>query len=80
MAALLCAPATVGVTEDGYEVRTELSTTTMRWAMFGRAESTPEFWLLYRDGLFLAFLPRAAFDEAQQAGIDNVLAARAMAA
>lgn len=74
MAALLCVPATLRVTEDGYEVRTELSTTTMRWAMFGRVESTPEFWLLYRNQLFAAFLPRAAFDQAQQAGIDNILA------
>lgn len=78
MAALLCVPATVRVTEDGYEVRTELSTATMRWAMFSRVESTRELWLLYRNRLFVAFLPRAAFDDAQQAGIDNVLAARAL--
>ena len=79
MAALLCAPATVRVTGDEYEVRTELSTVTVRWAMFGRVESTPEFWLLYRGRSFAAFLPRAAFDDAQQAGIDSIIASRSMA-
>jgi hypothetical protein len=79
IAGLLCVPATVRVTGDGYEIRTELSTTWVRWAMFGRVESTPEFWLLYGNRLFAAFLPRAAFDEAQQAEIDNILASRSVA-
>jgi len=80
MADLLSVPATLRVTGDGYEVRTELSTATTRWAMFGRVESTPEFWLFYRNRFFVAFLPRAAFDEAQQARIDNILAPHSVAA
>lgn len=80
MAVLLRAPATLRVTGDGYEVRTELSTVALQWAIFGRVESTPEFWLFYRGRLFAAFLPRAAFDDAQQAAIDNIVASRSVAA
>lgn len=72
----LCVPTTVRVTDDGYDCRTDESTTTMRWTMFSNVISTPEFWLLFVNKQPAAFLPRAAFDAAQQAEIDGFLAAR----
>lgn len=72
----LCVPTTVRVTDSGYDCRTEESTTTMRWTMFSHVFPTPEFWLLYVNNQPVAFLPRAAFDAAQQSEIEGFLAAR----
>ncbi|WP_141578495.1 YcxB family protein [Actinomadura sp. WMMA1423] len=76
MLAFLCVPTTVRVTDSGYECLTDESTTAMRWTMFSHVYSTPEFWLLYVNNQPAAFLPRAAFDTAQQGEIDAFLAAR----
>ncbi|MEV3919664.1 YcxB family protein [Actinomadura coerulea] len=75
MLAFLCVPTTVRVTDSGYECLTEESTTAMRWTMFSHVYSTPEFWLLYVNNQPAAFLPKAAFDAAQQSEIDAFLAA-----
>ncbi|MEV0668420.1 YcxB family protein [Actinomadura luteofluorescens] len=76
MLAFLCVPTTVRVTDSGYECLTEESTTAMRWTMFSHVFPTPEFWLLYVNNQPAAFLPKAAFDAAQQSEIDAFLAAR----
>ncbi|GAA2306831.1 hypothetical protein GCM10010402_78090 [Actinomadura luteofluorescens] len=76
MLSFLCVPTTVRVTDSGYDCRTDESTTAMRWTMFSHVYPTPEFWLLYVNDQPAAFLPRAAFDAAQQAEIDAFLAAR----
>ncbi|MGH3390873.1 MAG: YcxB family protein [Actinomadura sp.] len=72
----LCVPATVRVTGDGYEVRTEQHTTSMKWSMVNQVVTTPEFWLLYTNKLFMAFLPKAAFDDEQRAELEVFFAAR----
>jgi YcxB-like protein len=72
----LCEPATVRVTSDGYEVRTDQHTTSVKWSMFSQVVTTPEFWLLYTNKLFAAFLPKAAFDEEQRAQLDVLFAER----
>lgn len=74
--AYLCVPTTVRVTGEGYETRTDQSATTMKWSMFSRVETTPEFWLLFIDRQIAAFLPKNAFDAEQQAEIGGFLAAR----
>ncbi|MEU6039828.1 YcxB family protein [Actinomadura sp. NPDC047616] len=74
--AYLCLPATVHVTSDGYEVRTDQSTTSMRWSLFGRIDSTPEFWLLFINRQFAAFLPKRAFDDDQRRELESLFAAR----
>ncbi|GAA0576276.1 YcxB family protein [Actinomadura livida] len=72
----LCVPTTVHVTDDGYETRTDQSTTAMKWSMFSRVEATPEFWLLYINRQIAGFLPKNAFDAAQRAALDAFFAAR----
>lgn len=72
----LCVPTTVRVTGDGYEVRTEQHTTSMKWSMVDQVVTTPEFWLLYTNKLFTAYLPKAAFDDEQQAELEAFFAAR----
>ncbi|SNR47492.1 YcxB family protein [Actinomadura mexicana] len=72
----LCVPTTARVTDTGYDRRTDESTTTMHWAGFSNVLSSPGFWLLYVDGRPAVFLPKAAFDGARQAEIDDLLAAR----
>ncbi|MFA1548755.1 YcxB family protein [Actinomadura chokoriensis] len=74
--AFLSVPTTVRVMDDGYECRTDESTTAMRWSMFSDVVTTPEFWLLFVNKQPVAFLPKAAFDAAQQAEIAGFLAAR----
>ncbi|WP_433466804.1 YcxB family protein [Spirillospora sp. CA-128828] len=74
--AFLCVPTTVRVTDDGYECRTDQSTTAMRWSMFSTVVTTPEFWLLFVNKQPAAFLPKSAFDARQQAEIDGFLTAR----
>ncbi|MQY08952.1 YcxB family protein [Actinomadura macrotermitis] len=74
--AFLCVPTTVRVTDDGYECRTDESTMAMRWSMLSGITATPEFWLLSVNRQPAAFLPKAAFDEEQQAEIDGFLATR----
>lgn len=74
--AFLCVPTTVRVTDDGYECRTDESTTTMRWTMFSDVMATPEFWLLFVSKQPAAFLPKGAFTPAQQTEIAGFLAAR----
>lgn len=74
--AFLCVPTTVRVTDDGYECRTEASSTTMRWSMFSDVAATSEFWLLFVNRQPAAFLPKSAFDAEQRAEIDGFLAAR----
>ncbi|SEG69369.1 YcxB-like protein [Thermomonospora echinospora] len=72
----LCVPTTLRFTDDGYEYRTDQSATTMRWPLFGRVVSTPEFWLLFVGKQCSAFLPRRAFTSEQQAELDGFFAAR----
>ncbi|MER6949431.1 YcxB family protein [Nonomuraea sp. NPDC000554] len=72
----LCVPTTIRVTGDGYECRTEQSTMTMRWSLFGRIVIGPEFWLFYVNKQCAAFLPRRAFDGEQQAELDAFLRSR----
>jgi small-conductance mechanosensitive channel len=74
--AFLCVPTTVRITDDGYECRTDASTTMMRWSMFSKVTTTEEFWLLYQSGYPAAFLAKAAFDAAQQTHIDGLLNTR----
>jgi hypothetical protein len=74
--AFLCVPTTLRVTGDGYEARTDQSTTMMRWSMLSDVTATPEFWLLFVNRQPAAFLPKTAFDEAQRAEIDRFLATR----
>lgn len=74
--AFLCVPTTVRITDDGYECRTDASTTMMRWSMFSKVVTTEEFWLLYQSRYPTAFLPKGAFDAAQRAEIDGLLNAR----
>ncbi|MEU8802124.1 YcxB family protein [Spirillospora sp. NPDC048819] len=72
----LCVPTTVRVTGEGYETRTDQSTTMMKWSMFSRVETTPEFWLFFINRQIAAFLPKNAFDAEQQAELGGFLAAR----
>lgn len=72
----LCVPTTLRMTSDGYECRTDQSTTTMQWSLFGRVETTPEFWLFFVNKQCAGFLPRRAFDSEQQAELDGFFAAR----
>ncbi|MEU6424254.1 YcxB family protein [Microbispora sp. NPDC046973] len=72
----LCVPTTIRVSDDGYECRTEQSTTAMRWALFGRITTGTEFWLFFVNRQFTGFLPRRAFTSEQQAEFDNFLASR----
>jgi multidrug efflux pump subunit AcrB len=74
--AFLCVPTTLRVTDDGYEARTDQSTTMMRWAMLSDVTATPEFWLLFVNKQPAAFLPKGAFDADQRAEIDGFLTAR----
>lgn len=74
--AFLCVPTTVRITDDGYECHTDTSTTMMRWSMFSKVMTTEEFWLLYQSKYPAAFLPKGAFDAAQQSEIDGLLSAR----
>lgn len=74
--AYLCVPTTIHVTGDGYECRTDQSATTVRWSLFERIVSTPEFWLFFVNGQWTGFLPRRAFDGAQQTELDDFFAAR----
>lgn len=74
--AFLCVPTTVRITDDGYECRTDVSRTMMRWSMFSKVMTTEEFWLLYQSRYPAAFLPKIAFDAAQQAEISGLLSAR----
>ncbi|MEV1173761.1 YcxB family protein [Nonomuraea sp. NPDC049784] len=69
-----CLPSTIRVTDDGYEHHTDQYNTTMRWSMFERTITGPEFWLFYVNKQCVAFLPRRAFDATQQAEIDKLLA------
>ncbi|MGP4027884.1 YcxB family protein [Actinomadura sp. 3N407] len=71
----LCVPTTVRVTDEGYESRTDQSTTMMKWSMFSRVETTPEFWLFFINRQIAAFLPKNAFDGEQQAELGGFLAA-----
>ncbi|MEU0568207.1 YcxB family protein [Nonomuraea sp. NPDC005983] len=72
----LCVPTTIRVTDDGYECRTEQSSTTMRWPLFGRIVIGPEFWLFYVNKQCAGFLPRRAFNSEQQAELDAFLTSR----
>ncbi|MFC4063040.1 YcxB family protein [Planomonospora corallina] len=72
----LCVPTILRMTDDGYEARTDQSTTTMRWSLFGRIVAGPEFWLFFVNKQFTGFLPRRAFSTEQQAEFDGFLAAR----
>ncbi|MFJ2028141.1 YcxB family protein [Streptosporangium sp. NPDC087985] len=72
----LCVPTTLRVTSDGYEYRTDQSTTTVRWSLFGRVVTTPEFWLFFVNKQCTGFLPRRAFDSEQQTELDGFFAAR----
>ncbi|WP_329088262.1 MULTISPECIES: YcxB family protein [unclassified Streptosporangium] len=72
----LCVPTTLRMTSDGYECRTDRFTTTMQWSLFGRVETTPEFWLFFVNKQCTGFLPRRAFDSEQQAELDGFFAAR----
>jgi YcxB-like protein len=72
----LCVPTTLRVTGDGYECRTDEYTTTMRWSMFSRIVTTPEFWLFFANSQVVAFLPKRAFDRGQQAELGDFLTAR----
>ncbi|MEJ3748985.1 YcxB family protein [Actinomycetes bacterium KLBMP 9797] len=74
--ALICRPTTLVMTDDGYETRTDQSTTMMRWSMFGEIVTTPEFWLFFANRQFVAFLPQKAFDSEQRAALGSFLAAR----
>ncbi|WP_344865881.1 YcxB family protein [Planomonospora alba] len=69
-------PTALRVTDDGYEARTGHSTTTMRWSLFGRITTGPEFWLFFVNRQFTGFLPRRAFGTGQQAESDGFLASR----
>ncbi|TMQ93676.1 YcxB family protein [Actinomadura soli] len=75
MLAHLCVPTTMRLTADGYECRTDQSTTAMRWSMFSGIVTTGEFWLLFLNRQPAAFLPKSAFDAEQQARIAGFLAA-----
>ncbi|GLW66084.1 hypothetical protein Arub01_43280 [Actinomadura rubrobrunea] len=72
----LCRPTTVHVTSDSYEVRTDQSAVTMRWSLFDRIDSTPEFWLLFMNRQFAAFLPKRVFDDEQRRRLESLFAAR----
>lgn len=72
----LCVPTTLRVTGDGYESRTEQATNMIRWSLFGRIVTGPEFWLFFVNRQFTGFLPRRAFSGEQQAEFDDFLAAR----
>lgn len=71
-----CVPTTLRVTGDGYETRTDQSTTATRWSLFSRIETTPEFWLFFVNRQFTGFLPRRAFSDGQQAELDGLFAVR----
>lgn len=72
----LCVPTVLRMTDDGYEYRTDQTTTTMRWSLFGRVVTGPEFWLFFVNRQCVAFLPRRAFNSEQQAEFDRFLASR----
>ncbi|TMR93028.1 YcxB family protein [Nonomuraea basaltis] len=72
----MCMPTTIRVTSDGYECRADQYTTTMQWSMFRQIVTTPEFWLFFINKQFAAFLPKQAFDSAQQAELDAFFTAR----
>lgn len=74
--AYLCVPTTLRVTDDGYECRTDQSTTTMRWSLFERVVTGTDFWLFFIGRQFTGFLPRRAFSSEQQAELDGLLASR----
>ncbi|MEV4250812.1 YcxB family protein [Streptosporangium canum] len=74
--AYLCVPTTLRVTDDWYECRTDQSTTTMQWSLFGRIVTGTEFWLFFIGRQFTGFLPRRAFSSEQQAELDSLLASR----
>jgi fatty acid desaturase len=74
--AFLCVPTTLHLTSDGYEVRTDQSTTTTRWSLFTRVVPTPQFWLFFVNRQFTGFLPRRAFTREQEAELDAFFAAR----
>ncbi|GGO62671.1 YcxB family protein [Nonomuraea cavernae] len=67
---------TLRVTDDGYECRTDQSTTTVKWSLFGRIVTGTEFWLFFAGRQFMGFLPRRAFSSEQQAELDDLLASR----
>ncbi len=72
----LCVPTTLRLTGDGYECRTDQSATTMRWSLFGRIVTGPEFWLFFVNRQFAGFLPRRAFSSEQQTELDDFIASR----
>lgn len=72
----LCVPTTLTFTSEGYEYRTAQSTVSMRWSLLGKVVTTPEFWLMFVNGLCTGFLPRRAFDSEQQAALDALFAER----
>ncbi|WP_436758269.1 YcxB family protein [Streptosporangium sp. V21-05] len=72
----LCVPTTLRLTGDGYECHTDQATTTMRWSLFGRIVTGPEFWLFFVNRQFTGFLPRRAFSGGQQAEFDDFIASR----
>ncbi|WP_433436118.1 YcxB family protein [Nonomuraea sp. CA-141351] len=74
--AYLCVPTTLRITDEGYEFRTDQSTTTVQWSLFGRIVTGTEFWLFFVGRQFMGFLPRRAFSSEQQAELDGLLASR----
>lgn len=69
-------PAIIHVTSDGYEARTDQITVAMRWSMFDRIDSTPDFWLLFVNKRFAACLPKRVFDDEQRRQLESLFAAR----
>jgi hypothetical protein len=72
----LCVPTVIRMTTDGYECRTEQSSTSMKWSLFGKIVTGPEFWLFYAKKQCMGFLPRRAFDSGQQAEFDAFISSR----
>nr|WP_152992557.1 YcxB family protein [Nonomuraea pusilla] len=70
----LCVPTTLHVTGDGYSMSTEQSTSAVKWSLFSDVVATPEFWLFFVNRQFAGFLPRRAFDPAQQTALDALFA------
>jgi hypothetical protein len=70
----MCVPTVLRFTSEGYEYRTEQSATSLQWSLFSQVMAGPEFWLFFINKQFAAFLPRRAFDPAQQAELDAFLA------
>lgn len=75
--AYLCVPTTLTLNADGYEFRTEQSATSLKWPMFSEVVSTQEFWLFFIGRTCAGFLPRRAFNPAEQAELDSFFAAQA---